>query len=235
MFDLPVTMLPSNATRIGPVASFSALEPSSADSLRQTAPIPGVVTLADGQTIQGIDHIILCTGYHMSYPFLKYLHSDTTPPDAADDHVLVTDGLQMHNLSRDIFYIPDPSLAFIGVPYHVATFSFFEYQAIAVARVFSDKAQLPTQQEMRDAYRKRIADKGIGRAFHSLMGSAESEYVDDLVAWLNRDGAAINAPHISGHSPEWRAAKEALMMAKGAFKPRPVEELPETIQERSSL
>ena len=36
---------------------------------------------------------------------------------------------QTHNLHKDIWYIPDPTLAFVGVPYHVATFSLFEFKS----------------------------------------------------------------------------------------------------------
>lgn len=164
--------------------------------------------------------MIIATGYHMTFPFLPHLHNDTVKPSDADEQVLVTDGTQTHNLHLDIFYIPDPTLAFIGVPYHVATFSLFEYQAIAVAAVFGGKAALPAMHVMRTLYAQRVREKGVGKALHSLKesgaGDGEVRYVDRLVAWLNvgRSGEE----RISGHSQEWKAGKrkmlEDLMMKK---------------------
>lgn len=109
----------------------------------------------------------------------------------------------MHNLHLDIFYIPDPTLAFVGVPFYTATFTLFEFQAIAVSRVFSGKASLPTEAEMRKIYEDRKAKKGFGRAFHSLKGE-EIEYVNGLVEWVNRDGARLGGvERVQGHSDRW--------------------------------
>lgn len=148
----------------------------------------------------------------MSFPFLREFHQDSKTPDEADDAVIVTDGTQMHNLHKDIFYIPDPSLAFIGVPFFTATFSLFEFQAIVVAAVFSGKADLPSEDDMKAEYRERLEKKGSGKAFHSLKGE-EVEYVDALVAWINRDGERTGQVPVKGHSDEWKAAREKLMEA----------------------
>ncbi|KAI9744651.1 MAG: hypothetical protein M1818_002180 [Claussenomyces sp. TS43310] len=212
VFDLPTAMLPPNGTRVGAIASFSTPTTASAsEPLAPDAPIPGTVTLESGEVLHDVDYVILCTGYHMSLPFLRDLHADSTPPTAAGPAVLVTDGTQMHNLHLDIFYVPDPSLAFVGVPYHIATFSFFEYQAIAVARVFVGRAALPSREEMRRLYDERVRAKGVGKVFHSLRGAEESDYVDRLLEWINQDGRQFDADEVQGHSPEWRQAKAALL------------------------
>ncbi|KAH0336033.1 FAD/NAD(P)-binding domain-containing protein, partial [Aureobasidium melanogenum] len=146
-YDLLPSMLPGNCTRIGAIAGFSPL--ISISELRDEDTLTGSIVLASNDTITNIHHIILATGYHMSYPFLSHLHGDDLLPNQASETTLVTTGQVTHNLHKDIFYIPDPTLAFIGVPYHVATFSLFEFQAMAVAAIFAGSANLPSEKEMR--------------------------------------------------------------------------------------
>ena len=141
----------------------------------------------------------------MSLPFLRQYHSDSTPVHQATDTELVTDGTQTHNLHKDIFYIPDPTLIFIGVPYYTAAFALFEFQAIAVAAVLTGKAILPSTQQMRNEYDRRVEKKGTGKAFHSLK-NAEIEYVNELVDWVNRDGKKVGAVPVEAHSAAWHEA-----------------------------
>ena len=168
-------------------------------------PIPHRVVLRDKRVLSNIHRVIVCTGYHLSLPFLSDYHCDDTPVNQASDTVLVTDGTQFHNLHKDIFYIPDPTLAFIGVPYFTATFTLFEFQAIALAAVLSGNAHLPSQEDMRSEYRQRLREKGVGKAFHSLKGQ-EVRYVNSLVDWLNRDGQRVGAKPVEGHTAAWHAA-----------------------------
>ena len=128
-YDLSPEMLPPNAQRIGAIDSFDlkSLKGGPANSAQNADPISVVVNLKDGHQIDNIHRIILCTGYHNSYPYLRQYHNDDMDAASASDTVLVTDGTQIHNLHKDIFYIPDPSLAFVGVPYYTATFTLFEF------------------------------------------------------------------------------------------------------------
>ncbi|CAD6445792.1 6fdc982d-a0c6-4e74-9eea-af9f47ff6dff [Sclerotinia trifoliorum] len=192
-FDLPLSFLPPRTERIGECVSF---EFEASDKGR------GIAHLKDGATLVGIDKVIICTGYHISYPFLRRYHDDLTSPAEANETVLVTDGTQVHNLHKDIFYIPDPTLAFVGTAYYVSTFSLFEFQAIAVAAVFSGRANLPREEEMREEYRLKVIEKGFGRAFHALNGR-EPEYVRELVDWINIDAAASGGQKVEGHSEAW--------------------------------
>lgn len=152
---------------------------------------------------------MVCTGYHFSYPFLRELHKDATTVKEADDHVLVTDGTQMHNLHKDIFYIPDPTICFIGVCYYGATFTLFEFQAIAVAAVYAGRAMLPPHDTMRLEYMARLERKGYGRRFHSVLFEEEEDYVRDLIEWVNRDGVTQGLEPIEGHTANWLAVKAA--------------------------
>lgn len=141
-----------------------------------------------------------------SLPFLKDLHNDELTPEEANDNILVTDGRQIHNLHKDIFYIPDPSLIFIGIPFYTATFSLFDFQAIVAATVLSGRAKLPSQEEMKSEYEARVAAKGYGRHFHSLR-EREEKYVNELLAWINQDITAAGDTPIRGHTEEWQVAK----------------------------
>lgn len=126
-YDLPSHLLPENGIRVGGIESFDSLEsavPSSDGS------IPATVTLKSGEKLCDIHKVVICTGYHVSLPFLRQFHADDTPVEDADPFTLVTNGQVTHNLHKDIWYIADPTLSFIGVPFHVATFSLFEFQAM---------------------------------------------------------------------------------------------------------
>ncbi|KAF4556520.1 Flavin-binding monooxygenase-like protein 13 [Elsinoe fawcettii] len=202
-FDIPATFLPGSVHRICAIKSFDAL--ASTISSGENQPIPGNVSLVSGETLCNIDKVILATGYHVSMPFLRDLHADGVSAGDADDVVLVTDGQQTHNLHKDIFYIPDPTLAVVGAPYHVATFSLFEFQAVALAAVYAGLASLPAEQQMRAEYRERIAKKGAGRSFHSLKGEGEEiAYVNDLVKMVN--GENNTRELMKGHSEKWHQA-----------------------------
>ena len=207
-FDLPTSLLPENARRVGEISSFNLSSDQYDEELPDQAhehAILGTVTLKDGTVLRDIHQVLACTGYHCSYPFLRELHRDTMAAQDADNHVLVTDGTQMHNLHKDIFYIPYPTLSFVGVPYFGATLSLFEFQAIALAAVYAGRANLPSKGAMREAYRERLQRKGLGKKFHSVLGE-EVNYVRDLVDWINEDGAAQGAKAVEGHTQSWRAA-----------------------------
>ncbi|KAL9111894.1 MAG: hypothetical protein Q9227_003744 [Pyrenula ochraceoflavens] len=215
-YDLPPFLLPENATRVGAIQSFGLC----GSELSESGAIPGTVTLSSGQNLCDVHHVILCTGYHVSFPFMKEFHADGVRAEDADERVLVTDGQQTHNLHKDIFYISDPTLAFVGVPYHVATFSFFEFQAIAIAAVFAGKTSLPSEAQMRAEYQARLVAKGAGRNFHSMKRPGmEIEYVNDLVRMVNEDNRRVEK--MSGHTQKWHEAyqrrlqrTEALMARK---------------------
>jgi hypothetical protein len=199
-YDLLPSMLPDNCTRIGAIANFSPL--TSTNELGNGDALPGNVVLTSNDTITDIHHIILATGYHMSYPFLSHLHADNLLPSQASNTVLVTTGQVTHNLHKDIFYIPDPTLAFIGVPYHVATFSLFEFQALAVAEVFAGSANLPWENEMRKEYEARVARKGVGRKLHSLKDDeGEIVYVREMMEIVNQ--RRKEGDRVEGHTKEW--------------------------------
>ncbi|KAK1148122.1 hypothetical protein N8T08_010761 [Aspergillus melleus] len=205
-FDLSPTMLPENGFRISEVSHFEILDDS--QGISENDPLPIVAHLKSGQRLCGLDGIIICTGYHIVLPFLPEYHNDEINPEKADDRVLVTDGTQVHNLHKDIFYIPDPTLIFVGIPYYTATFTLFEFQAIVVTAVLSGIAQVPTEANMRTEYTERVNRIGAGRKFHSLK-DIEELYVEDILGWVNRNRESQGLPVIEGHTLTWHEAKAA--------------------------
>jgi hypothetical protein len=206
-FDLSANLLPSNGYRVDEVASYDTYPDQESSSLAPSEPIPYTVTLKSGQKLCDIHHVILCTGYYLTLPFLPDYQSSETPVEQASDDVLVTDGTQFHNLHKDIFYINDPSLVFIGVPFFTATFTLFEFQAMVVAKVLSGEAKLPNKEAMQLEYNERVRSKGYGKAFHSLRDQ-EAEYVDELLAWVNHDLEEGRREKLVGHTNKWHAAKQ---------------------------
>ncbi|CAN9082400.1 unnamed protein product [Alternaria sp. RS040] len=215
-FDLPPSMLPDNAYRVDEIASYDEPRVNTSASLNETEPIPATVTLKSGAKICDIHHVILCTGYHLTLPFLSQLTSDETPVDQVDDTLLVTDGTQFHNLHKDIFFINDPTLAFVGVPFFTATFTLFEFQAMVVAKVLSGQAKLPSKDVMRLEYNVRVDTKGYGKAFHSLRDQ-EVSYVKELIAWVNSDLEKAGKEQLRGHSDKWHLAKAEQVERMKAF------------------
>ncbi|KAF7594618.1 hypothetical protein BBP40_008708 [Aspergillus hancockii] len=205
-FDLSPDMLPENGVRIGEISHFEL--PNDESVISNDEHLPLTIHLKSGQKLCGIDSVIICTGYHIALPFLPKYHNDEIAPENADENILVTDGTQVHNLHKDVFYIPDPTLAFIGVPYYTATFTLFEFQAIVATQVFSGFVNVPSEAAMRSEYLAKIKSVGSGKKFHSLKDKEEF-YVQDLLEWVNADRAALSLGPIEGHTAKWLEAKEA--------------------------
>lgn len=220
-----------SATNQRPSSNLKPGQPLAPD-----APLPGRIRLSDGQDLCGIDAIILCTGYQMTYPFLSQFHSDTAPafpqlqspttrsttvpkipipfspsPTPPETTLVTSSPLQTHHLHRDIFYIPDPTLAFIGVPYYTATFSCFDFQAQALAYIFSGRARLPATQVMREEYQNRIVENlKASRIAHVDVWAAQLNANDEDSSNTNDDNSITksstsdttdNGPSVAATNP----------------------------------
>ncbi|KAJ5894837.1 hypothetical protein N7495_006528 [Penicillium taxi] len=201
-FDISAAALPEKTKRIEEVIEFEITENASGEHL------PLIAHLKSGGTLENIDRVVLATGYQLVLPFLPQYNDETLTRISTDESVIISDGTQVHNLHRDIFYIPDPTLAFVGIPFYTATFSLFEFQAIAVTAFLSGAINLPSVDEQRAEYQEKIKTKGYGRSFHSLKGEEEG-YVIDLLDWVNKERALQNLPPIEGHTAVWLEAKKA--------------------------
>ncbi|KAK3174107.1 hypothetical protein OEA41_001351 [Lepraria neglecta] len=137
------SIYPDNFLQVPEIASFG---PS--DAFRDIA--DAEIILVDNISLNGIDFVIFCTGYRFSLPFLPSYRGETVNLET-----IITNGVQLHNMHKDTFFIEDPTLAFVGVPFEIATFAFFDIQAVAIAAAFSGKALLPGKQKIREEYDQR--------------------------------------------------------------------------------
>ncbi|KKY34504.1 putative thiol-specific monooxygenase [Diaporthe ampelina] len=233
IFDLDKSFLPPNSERVAGLKSFKLDEGKSVSSGSETpgAPIPGTVHLTDGRVLQDIHHVIIASGYQTTYPFLTGLESDSIAAHDADESIIITaDKCITHNLHKDIvstialclslsgtiytdfsfpqFYMPDPTLTFVGVPYYTSTFSMFEFQAEVVARVYAGLATLPSAETMRSEYAARKAKGETGKAFHSLIRN-QVPYMEDILAWVNEGVNDRGIEPMKGVDEAWYRGYEA--------------------------
>ncbi|KAJ5087281.1 hypothetical protein N7456_010897 [Penicillium angulare] len=122
----------------------------------------GTIIFSDGSTLSEneVDKVIYCTGYKPSFPFWNVQQNGRQIYDYRQDRLV---GSYLHTFFQDI-----PNLAVIGLP-RVLTFRSMEYQAIAVARVWSGRRSLPSSGEQRQWEANRAEfTKQQGRKFHDI-------------------------------------------------------------------
>ncbi|KAK5691982.1 Flavin-containing monooxygenase FMO GS-OX5 [Elasticomyces elasticus] len=91
------------------------------------------VTFTDSTKSKNVDRIILCTGYLHDFSFIK---------KRTGDEKIFEKGHKIPNLYEHIFWIPDQTLAFVGLPDKSAAFTVAEAQSAVVARAFAQR--IPT-------------------------------------------------------------------------------------------
>lgn len=132
-------------------------------------PENGTIIFANGHEETGVDHIVFCTGYHFSVPFLSTLKPS-----------LVTDGVRPHHLYQHVFYTAEPTLALIGFPQRIVPFPFSQAQGAWVARVFSGRLELPERMEMEEWIEEKKKSRGEGHLFNVLAFPLDAEYINLL-------------------------------------------------------
>ncbi|KAI0526324.1 hypothetical protein F5B22DRAFT_153270 [Xylaria bambusicola] len=208
-YDLTGPRLPQEVARVAMVAEFIAHGIDSSEAPwdeHSQGVIPGKVVLEDGTTLKDIDYVVIATGYITSYPFLEGLEQPHVAWEDADETVLITaDGYTTHNLHKDIFYIPDSTLAFIGVSALVSTFSLFDFQAKVMAKVFAGHVQLPADSIMKTEQRERKARFQPGDRFHALL-RGEQDYIGEVLTWVNASLTRAGMPAMEGMDAKWLMA-----------------------------
>lgn len=179
--------------------------------------IPAQVVLSDGRVLDDVDHILFATGYLTTFPFLgPVLEQPLTEPQDADEAVVITvDARTVHNLHEDIFYIPDPTLAFVGVTQYASTFSLFDIQALVLAAVWAGRGRLPSQAAMREEQRRR--KDHLRRLPGALLNGVY--LLDDFVIWrlldwvngdvTEKEGGSGRDNTLAGPDAEWWTAFRA--------------------------
>lgn len=108
----------------------------------------GRIVFSDGSHLDDVDAVIYCTGYKPSFPFWN---SERNGRPIFDYR-----GNKLINSYWHTFFQDFPTLGIVGMP-RVLTFRGMEYQAIALARLFSrrESVPLPSLEEQQEWERKR--------------------------------------------------------------------------------
>lgn len=126
--------------------------------------LDGTIEFGDGSTLapDAVDKIIYCTGYRPSYPFWN-IHNNGRAFYDYENGKLVNN--YWHTFFHDY-----PTVAIVGIQKSL-TFRSFEYQAVALARLFAGRnvLSLPPVPEMQAWEAERLRDvKKRGLKFHDV-------------------------------------------------------------------
>ncbi|EJC99304.1 FAD/NAD-binding domain-containing protein [Fomitiporia mediterranea MF3/22] len=174
------------------------------------------VYFEDGSVETDIDHILLATGYVLSFPFVKTPdlpinpnppHFPFSPAESLPEH-LHNGGHWLFPLARFLFPLtndfPPTAVAFVGLPVRVAPFPIFEAQAHAIVHAFADPASLDVSAETQEIY-SRIAilradpnigdsDNSLAHAWHTFRGREQFDYRDALHDFAGLTGDEWRVP-----------------------------------------
>ncbi|RYC60484.1 hypothetical protein CHU98_g5713 [Xylaria longipes] len=211
-YDLTASRLPEAVKRVAMVAEFIIDETDVSKPVcngANTGAIPGKIVLEDETALENIDYVVIATGYITSYPFLGDLEQPSVAWEDTDETTVITaDGYTTHNLHKDIFYIPDPTLVFIGVSQLVSTFSLFDFQARVMAKVLAGHVGLPAESIMKAEQRERKARFQPGDRFHALL-LGEQAYIAEVLTWVNADLTKAGLAPMEGMDAKWLMAYDS--------------------------
>ncbi|GLB43675.1 putative pyridine nucleotide-disulphide oxidoreductase [Lyophyllum shimeji] len=197
LLELFLRRLPSNVTIIPEIKRF--LPPTSRiDTSR--------VELANGTILSGIDSIIFATGFRYTFPFLPQYHdsSITRDDDEGIPHPrpIVTDGTHLRSLYLDIFYIEEPTIAFVDMNIGMQSFTYAEYIGVALTKVWANKARIPATPELWRRQRAHVKELGgYGRHFQFLGSERTDRNIRYFLGWLNEAAAKYGGRQIDGINP----------------------------------
>lgn len=170
--------------------------------IRKYNPSNGDIIFEDDSILSDVDAVIYCTGYKPSFPFWNTKANGAPLFDYQENKL---SGFYQHTFS--IKY-PN-SLAIVGIP-RVLTFRSFEYQAVAIARLFSGRntRPLPPRSEMEtwDKIRTELT-RSEHRPFHGILwDNGETEdwfrYLYDLSGLPLLDGRG-RVPPVLDEKARW--------------------------------
>lgn len=142
----------------------------------------GNVTFED-ESVEQFDIILFSTGYLYALPFI-----DKDKGSELATALIDPSGARVRNLHKYIFFIDDPSLAFVGLNKQVVPMPLSESQGAVIARVFSGRLQLPSVAEMREEEKRLVEQKGSGSKYFNLGYPTDVEYMHMLNDWADKSG-----------------------------------------------
>ncbi|KZT67133.1 FAD/NAD(P)-binding domain-containing protein [Daedalea quercina L-15889] len=163
------------------------------------------IVFVDGSVVEGVDTVVLATGYEFRVPFLSAPHASTlvTDPDAEVNSTTaehLTSNLRyIYPLHQHIFSlapsVPPTALAFIGLPVLIANCPSDYAQGMFIGHALANASLLPSREEMLQSLLEReehLREQGWDPYFvgHRLQNDNEAQtYQDNLVAYLKKQGA----------------------------------------------
>jgi cation diffusion facilitator CzcD-associated flavoprotein CzcO len=139
------------------------------------------VEFSNGRIEHEVDLILFCTGYLYAMPFLQSL--DPNP---------IADGSRVAHTYLHLFYAPHPTLSFMVLPQKIIPFPLAQAQSALLARVYSGRLSLPSEEDMEAWERDCVAERGSGGDFHTLKFPKDAEYINMLhdyaASAASRDG-----------------------------------------------
>ncbi|KAI7822119.1 hypothetical protein BX661DRAFT_187788 [Kickxella alabastrina] len=158
--------------------------------------MPNEILFTDGTAMPIPDCIIYATGYLYVYPFidsnnpqslayrLPTHHQHANNELAEAELPPFTDGHKVNDMYKYLLYIHNPTLAIFGMPFRIAPFPFYEYQAHYLAHVYKGIVPLPSPEQMLDEWNKLVAEFP-GKKLNE-MGMLQIDYRNDLLDTVDR-------------------------------------------------
>ncbi|KAF4624022.1 hypothetical protein G7Y89_g14154 [Cudoniella acicularis] len=161
----------------------------------------GRIIFDDDTYLDGIDTVIYCTGYLASFPFWNAKNNGREIWDYSRNKLVKN---YLHTFFQDF-----STLAVVGIP-RVLTFRSFEYQAIALARLFAgrESVKLPPVEEQEKWEKEReVQRKKDGKKYHDIeWDTGETlRWLDDLyrIAGLPLLTGEGRVPPVLGEEVRW--------------------------------
>ncbi|KAF2170492.1 hypothetical protein M409DRAFT_64211 [Zasmidium cellare ATCC 36951] len=148
----------------------------------------GTILFEDGSSLKHIDKVIYCTGYKASFPFWN--------SEANGGHLFDYKANRLINSYQHVFFQDYPTLATIGFPVAL-TFRSFEYQAVAIARLWAGRNALAMpsipEQKAWEHHRAEVTRR-TGQRFHQVMWDS-----GECTEWLRWFYELAGLPTLEGH------------------------------------
>ncbi|KAK7215366.1 hypothetical protein V2G26_003369 [Clonostachys chloroleuca] len=147
----------------------------------------GRIDFTDGGYVDDVDVVLFATGYEFDFPFLP------------DINIV---NRRIPGLYQHVFLARDPSLAFVGMVTGGFGLRIFEWQGVAVARVFAGRAILPSLEEMERWESERISVVGDGIPFWVLNPDFETPF-EFYRALAGEPAPGTTARILPKYDPQW--------------------------------
>ncbi|KAK7067551.1 hypothetical protein SK128_028187 [Halocaridina rubra] len=126
--------------------------------------------LVDGTSVEA-DFILYCTGYEYSFPFLSEKCG-----------IEVTKN-QVSPLYKHLINAAMPSMGFLGIPFQICPFPFFDFQSRFFMKVMTGELDLPSLPEMLEEIEKDHQEslkKGVPEKHFHNMSIRQWQYTRDM-------------------------------------------------------